>query len=382
MLKVYCPDCGTQADLTPTNWCCSCGGAWEMIGPEVLDPASIDPNVTSIWRYKDFYALDFKNPTVILGAGWTPFLPVTIESRQVWVKPEYFAPSASFKDRGTELMVNILANQGVKRVAEDSSGNAGSSVAAYAARAGMKADIFVPAHASPAKQAQIAIYGAQVHPVPGPRANAKLAAIAEAEQGVVYASHAYHPGFLQGQTSVAYEVWEQLGKRAPHWYVVPVGQGVHLLGAWLGFKRLLASGLIEHMPRMAAVQAELLAPLCLAFQKGLDHVPGIEPGKPSLAEGLAIAAPARGRRLLEAVRQSGGTCITVSEAQIVAAQTLLAQQGLYVEPTSATAIAALNQVFQLAGPQETIVVPLTGSGLKGAPKVGSAGRSDSGENQR
>jgi threonine synthase len=231
----------------------------------------------------------------------------------------------------------------------------------------MQADIFVPAYASPAKQAQIAVYGANVRPIPGPRNNAKLAALEATEQGMTLASHAYHPGFLLGQQSVAWELWEQLGRQTPDWYVVPVGQGVHLLGVWLGFRRLRAAGLVERLPRLVAVQPTLMAPLCRAFEAGLDTVPAVEPGKPSVAEGLAIAAPVRGCRLLQAVRESGGTCIMVEEEAIHTARRLLAHQGFYAEPTSATVVAALEKVKDFAGPDESIVLPLTGSGLKGSP---------------
>jgi threonine synthase len=265
------------------------------------------------------------------------------------------------------MMVNLLAHQGATRIADDSSGNAGASIAAYAARAGMVAEIYVPAHASPAKQAQIAVYGAEVRPIPGPRANAKVACHEAAERGVVLASHSYHPGFLLGQQSVAWELWEQLDRRAPDWYVVPVGQGVHLLGVWLGFRRLRSAGLVDRLPRLVAVQAKRLAPLCHAFEAGLERVPAVEPTEASVAEGLAIAEPVRGRRLLQAIRETEGTCVAVEEEAIVEAQQRLARQGFYVEPTSATAVAAVERVARVAGPDETIVVPLTGSGLKGAP---------------
>jgi threonine synthase len=366
-VKIFCPDCGARADLTPERWRCACGGAWEPEEQTEFPPDLIDAAERSIWRYRRLYDLGFEAPSVRLGAGGTPLLPVVLGGREVLVKVEYFAPTSSFKDRGTAVMINLLAHQGVTCVADDSSGNAGASVAAYAARAGMRAQIFVPAYASPAKQAQIAVYGADVRPIPGPRLNAKLAALEAAEQGVVLASHAYHPGFLLGQQSVAWEMWEQLGQRAPDWYVVPVGQGVHLLGVWLGFRRLKAAGLVDRLPRLVAVQAQLLAPLCQAFEGGLETVPGVEPTTPSLAEGLAIAAPVRGRRLLQAVRETGGTCVAVEEEAIRAAQRQLARHGFYVEPTSATAAAALQSVYQIAAPGETIVVPLTGSGLKGAP---------------
>jgi threonine synthase len=315
------------------------------------------------------YGLGFHEPAVRLGAGGTPLLPVRLAGREVLVKLEYLAPTASFKDRGTALMVNLLAHQGATRIADDSSGNAGASIAAYAARAGMVAEIYVPAHASPAKQAQIAVYGAEVRPIPGPRVNAKVAVLEAAKRGVVLASHSYHPGFLLGQQSLAWELWQQLGRRAPDWYVVPVGQGVHLLGVWLGFRRLRAAGLVDRLPRLVAVQAKRLAPLCDAFEAGLERVPAVEASETSVAEGLAIAEPVRGRRLLQAVRETEGTCVAVEEEAILEAQERLARQGFYVEPTSATAVAAAETLARagVAGAGETVVVPLTGSGLKGAP---------------
>jgi threonine synthase len=400
-MQIYCPECNAQEGLSPERWRCDCGGAWEPVERADFDPAHIDASDFSIWRYRRLFGLAFETPGIRLGTGWTPLLPLTFSGREVLFKLEYMAPTASFKDRGTAVMINILAHQGVNHVADDSSGNAGASVAAYAARAGMRAEIFVPAYASPSKRAQIAVYGAEVRPIPGPRANAKWAAWEAAERGAILASHAYHPGFLVGQQSVAWELWEQLDRRAPDWYVVPVGQGLHLLGVWLGFRRLRAAGLVERLPRLVAVQAATLAPLCHAFEANLETVPAVEPTAPnvaegpvlsvaegpvlsvaegpvlsvaegpvlSVAEGLAIAEPVRGRRLLQALRDSGGTCMAVQDDATLAAQRQLARLGLYVEPTSATAVAALRVVLQQAAPDETIVVPLTGSGLKGSPRV-------------
>lgn len=368
-MKIICPECGAQETLVPERWRCDCGGAWEPVERTDFDPARIDVADTSLWRYRWLYDLGFETPTVRLGAGWTPLLPLVFSGREVLFKLEFLAPTASFKDRGTAVMINILAHRGVTHVTDDSSGNAGAAVAAYAARAGMRAEIFVPAYASPAKRAQITVYGAEVRSIPGPRVNAKLAAWEAAERGLVLASHAYHPGFLTGQQSVAWELWEQLGRRAPDWFVVPVGQGLHLLGLWLGFRRLKAAGLVDRLPRLVAVQAAALAPLCRAFEAGLETVPAVEPTIPSVAEGLAIAEPVRGRRLVQALRETVGTCVAVEDEAILAAQRQLAHQGLYVEPTSATAVAALEVVFQQAAPGETIVVPLTGSGLKGSPQL-------------
>jgi threonine synthase len=366
---VFCPECGEQERLSPHKFRCECGGAWEPLPRDDFDPDLIDAGDPSIWRYRRLFGLDFEAPSVRFGVGGTPLLPQTLDGRQLCFKLDYMTPTASFKDRGTAVMINILAQQGVDHVADDSSGNAGASVAAYAARAGMRATIFVPAYASPAKQAQIRVYGAEVRPIPGPRENAKLAVLEAAEQGIALASHAYHPGFVLGQQSVAWELWEQLGHRAPDWVVVPVGQGLHLLGLWLGFRRLQAAGLVDRLPRLVAVQPTKLAPLCRAFAAGLTSVPRVEPKRGSVAEGLAINEPVRGRRLLEALRETNGLCVTVDDEAILAAQRRLAEHGLFVEPTSATVGAALGQLAHHLAPGETVVLPLTGSGLKGSPKL-------------
>lgn len=371
-MKVICADCGKMVDQKPDAWRCDCGGAFEPVERTDFDLKRIDELDHSIWRYRRLYGLDFEEPKARLGAGWTPLVDLEQNGRSFTVKLEFMAPTGSFKDRGTALMVNTFAHQGVRSVIDDSSGNAGASVAAYAARAGMRADIFVPAHASANKQAQIAVYGAHVHPVPGPRENAKLAAQAAAERGKsegrVYASHAYHPAYLLGQQSAAWELWEQLGRRAPDWIVVPTAQGGNLLGYWLGFRRLKAAGLVHKIPRLVAVQSALIDPLVQAFNHGLEDVPALEPKGVSLAEGIAIAQPVRGKMLLQALRESGGIAIAVNDPEIVEAQNWLARQGIWVEPTSATAIAALQFVFERAAGTETILVSLTGSGLKGNPE--------------
>jgi threonine synthase len=228
---VVCPECELQQKLSPDRWRCDCGGAWEFVEQSHFEPEQIDVSDFSIWRYCRLFELPLENPRVRLNAGWTPLLPLSYQGREVLFKLEYLSPKASFKDRGTEVMMNIVAVQRVRHVVDDSSGNAGASVATYAAAAGIQATIFVPAYASPAKQAQISVYGAEVRPIPGTRADAKHAAWDAVGRKAAMASHAYHPGFLLGQQSVAWELWEQMGGDVPDWNVLPVGQGVHLLGA-------------------------------------------------------------------------------------------------------------------------------------------------------
>lgn len=372
-MEIVCPECRSGGRLLPERWRCECGGAWEPVTRNDFDPRRIDTSETSVWRYQSLMGLEWEKPRARLNAGWTALVPLEFGGRTVFFKLEYVSPTSSFKDRGTEVMISILAHQKVTRVVDDSSGNAGASVAAYAARAGIAAEICVPAHASLVKRAQISVYGARVHAVPGPRVAAQSAAWRALGKGTVYASHAYHPGFLLGQQTVAWELWEQLGQRAPAWIVVPVGQGLNLLGYWLGFQRLYSAGLVAELPRLVAVQPTRLAPLWHALHApqgmGPGVIPAIEPSRPSVAEGLAVIQPVRGRRLLQALRETQGTCVIVEDDAILRAQRDLARQGLYVEPTSATSVAALQQVFSLAAPDDTIVAPLTGSGLKCSPDL-------------
>jgi threonine synthase len=367
-MRVFCPDCGKEEVLSPFRWSCECGSAWEPIEQTDFNVEAILKTDKSIWRFLPMLGLDFEEPSVRLGAGGTPLIKSTYLDQEIYLKLEYFSPTASFKDRGTAVMVNILAHQGVKKVADDSSGNAGASVAAYAAAAGLQADIFVPSYASLAKQAQISVYGARIHSVEGSRSNVKHAAQDFARGEVAYASHAYHPGFLLGQETLAWELWEQLERQVPDWYVVPVGQGLHLLGVWFGFRRLLAAGLIDKLPHLVAVQPSICAPLVNAFEAGLHDVPEVITQDHSVAEGLAISKPVRGKRLLQAVRETGGMCVKVGEDAILNAQKSLARRGIYVEPTSATVVAALHDLKSVFGENDLVIVPLTGSGLKGAPK--------------
>ena len=140
-MKIVCSECGMQEALSPERWRCDCGGAWEPVEHTDFDRARIDTVDASLWRYRQLYGLDFETPSVRMGAGWTPLLPVAFREREVMFKLEYMAPTGSFKDRGVSVTINIATHQGATHVVEDSSGNAGASVAAYAARAGMQAPV-------------------------------------------------------------------------------------------------------------------------------------------------------------------------------------------------------------------------------------------------
>ncbi len=220
-----------------------------------------NPDLRGMERYRKTLPLEPGTSLVHLGEGGTPLIHVELYGRSVFLKCEHLNPTGSFKDRGTAVLVSALAAQGVSKAIEDSSGNAGASFAAYAARVGIEATIYVPETASGPKQAQIKAHGAHVIRIPGPRSAVSEAVQREADRGAVYASHAYLPHGIAGMATIAYELVEQLG-RAPAAVVTPVGQGTLFLGLHRGFIALRDAGLIEAMPRLIGVQALSCAPIC------------------------------------------------------------------------------------------------------------------------
>ena len=363
-MNLRCSACQLSYPLDTREWVCQCGGILALDGSPPFSAQSIVEGETTMWRYRGMLPVEGADHITSLGEGGTPMVETQIYGVPVLCKLEFLAPTGSFKDRGTAVLVSLLCEMGVKEVVEDSSGNAAASLAAYCARAGIHARIFVPAYASPAKLAQITVYGAELVPVEGPRENAAFAA-QEAARGAYYASHNYSPLFLEGTKTVAFEIWEHLGRRAPDNMIFPLGNGSLLMGAYHGFTDLRTAGLLERVPRLFAVQARACAPFYEAFRKGWDDTQPIAAGS-TVAEGIHIAAPVRGRQVLRAIRETGGAVLAVDELEIGEAQHLLAQQGLYVEPTSATVAAALRKMDKMIEGGQVTVVPLTGSGLKSA----------------
>jgi threonine synthase len=255
----------------------------------------------------------------------------------------------------------------VEKAVEDSSGNAGASFAAYASRAGWQAKVFVPDYAAGPKRRQIEAYGAEVVRVLGPRSAATEAALAEVERGSVYASHAHLPYGLAGIATLAFELYEQLG-REPGALVLPVGQGTLLLGAYRGFLALRAAGRIERLPQIIGVQAMACAPLWAVFSGGASRLQWVQE-RETAAEGIRILRPLRGDDVLAAITASRGKMVAVEEAEILAGRDWLSRHGFFVEPTSAVVWPAFEQLAdELPDP---IVLVLTGSGMKD-PRNGSA----------
>ena len=276
-------------------------------------------------------------------------------------------PTGSFKDRGTAAMMSMAAEMGASEVAEDSSGNAGASVAAYAARAGIAAHIFAPASAPAAKLGQIAVYGATAHLIEGSRQDVTAAALDFVRQsGLVYASHNLSPYFLEGTKTFAYEIARRFGGDMPNHIVIPVGNGSLLIGAHKGFAELQRAGVIDAPPRLHAVQARAVMPLAAAFA-GDAPSPATDTSAATIAGGIAVANPPRLNQSLRALRDTGGSAIAVSEGRIRRWHALLArEEGIFAEPTSAAAFAGLEALIAqgVISPSDSVLLPVTGFGLK------------------
>ncbi|MEV1049141.1 threonine synthase [Streptomyces sp. NPDC049916] len=366
MTTYHCPLDGTRSDTTALTWCCPvCRGPWDLDFTPApgLTPNALSTRVNSLWRYEE--SLPLASPRVSLGEGRTPLVPLT---DTVTAKLDYLMPTLSFKDRGAVLLAELARRLAPERVVADSTGNAGTSVAAYCARAGLDCAVYVPEGTSAKKTEQIRAHGARLVTVAGGREATALAARAAADEpGTFYASHVFNPYFLHGTKTYVYELWEDLGGRLPDALAVPVGNGTLLLGAALAVAELDALGLITTRPRLIAVQAEAVAPLAAAFHAGAEDLPPDAPAvaAPTLAEGIAIPRPPRARQILAAVRASGGTFLTVPEDAVREAQRDLAGRGFYVETTGVACWAAVRDRDRgddlVRG---GVVVPLCGAGLK------------------
>ncbi len=299
--------------------------------------------------------------------GFTPLLPAELDGRSVWIKQDHLFPTGSYKDRGASVLMSKVKELGISRVVEDSSGNAGCAIAAYSAKGRIQSEIYVPDSTSPGKLAQIEAYGAVLKKIPGSREDTARA-VWDAAQKDYYASHSWNPFFFQGTKTWAFEVWEQLGWKAPDTILLPVGNGTLLLGAFIGFGELLEAGMIREIPRMIGVQSVHCAPLARAFREGLKEIPKIQPQE-TLAEGIAIAEPVRGKQIVEAVKKSGGSFLSVQEEEVKRALRLTGRMGFYVEPTAAAAVAGVLQYLKSSDPEETIVSVFTGHGLKATEKI-------------
>lgn len=361
-MEFVCTRCGERTSTTTHAAHCHCGGLFELdFTPPKWDAQRIDRSEWSLWRYRDFMAVDSDAwRKITLGEGMTP---VVRFDEQVLLKMDYFMPTLSFKDRGAAALVAHMASIGVKHCVQDSSGNAGNSVAAYCARAGIRCDIYVPEGTSPKKITMIEAHGATAHVIPGSRDHcADVCRQAVREQGAYYANHVYNPYFYEGTKTYLYEAFEQLG-RLPEYLVVPVGNGTLFIGVIKALEHLLASGAISKVPQIVALQSERCDPLYQARQQGLKEPAQVTP-QPTMAEGIAIGLPMRGKEILEMMERHHVKVVHAPEDRILAARAQLAKQGIYCEHTTAANYAAWLAFAEEHKPQGEVLITMCGAGIK------------------
>lgn len=346
-------------------------------GPVVVRHARLPGDLATtsrsgLWRFRDWLPVRSDQRTITLGEGDTPLVRLERWSRAIgleaaYAKLEFAGPTGSFKDRGAAVLVSHAIVTGATRIVEDSSGNAGAAIAAYAARAVMECRIFAPAATPDAKLQQIRAYGADLVTVDGSReAVAAAAEMDAASEGSYYAGHNSNPYFVEGTKTFALELFEQFSASAPRHIVLPVGGGSLFCGAALGFEQLREAGMINAVPSLHLVQAQACMPLVAAFEQGAMQPLTVD-RRPTIAGGIVIQNPQRGPLILRMLRATGGSAAAVSEEEIAAAQAALARlEGIYMEPTSGAAFAGLARLVAagVIKPQESVVVGVTGSGLK------------------
>ncbi len=379
------PNCGAEFDLDARLYVCSrCGGLLDIERRGEIDPAplrdlwrqrraSLDPRDRSgVWRFREFLPFTDDTQIVSLGEGNTPLYDAPRSAdycrlAQLKLKHQGCNPTGSFKDTGMTAAVTQARKLGARLVVCASTGNTAASLAAYAARADLLCAIVVPSgNVSHAKLAQALDYGAKVLEVDG-NFDTCMDQIRElAEDESVYLVNSINPFRIEGQKTVAFELAEQLEWRMPDHLVVPGGNLGNSSAFGKGFRELLGSGLIDRQPKITVVQAEGAAPFARFYDDGgnesfvNDHHPQ------TLASAIKIGAPVSWQKAWRAVRETGGSVITVSEQEIADAKAIIGRDGIGCEPASATTVAGIRKLVAQNEIKEdqTVVAVLTGHVLK------------------
>jgi len=361
-MNFVCSKCGNVVSADTKSAKCSCGGLWKLdYTPPKFSFDDIDRSEWSMFRYRKFMAVDQELwRDVTLGEGMTPIVRF---DENVLLKMDYFMPTLSFKDRGAAVLITHCKAIGVKSVVQDSSGNAGNSVAAYCAKAGINCGIFVPEGTSPKKIDMIRAHGAECTVVPGSRDHCADVCRSKVDtEGMYYANHVYNPFFYEGTKTYIYETLEQLG-RIPKHIVIPVGNGTLFIGAIKALEHLVDSGIIEKMPQIIALQSENCDPLLRAVDQG-SPVPAEVTPSATMAEGIAIGKPMRGEEILEYAYKYNIRFVHSPEDKILEARVILAKKGIYCEHTTAANYAAYLRYCEIYGETEDCLITMCGAGLK------------------
>ncbi len=375
--EFYCYGCGHTASTEPRGATCrSCGEPYSLRFRGDGDPSTFESPPKSLWHYQEYLPIADAGSIVSLGEGATrlveaPRLAAKYGFGHVTLKNETSNPTGSFKDRQVSVGITHARELGFDTVAVVSSGNVACATAAYAARAGMRAVLFMHGMAAPGKIAQASAYGAKVLCVDSPSAGAVFElCIAACDRFGWYhlsTSGMHEPYNVEGSKTIAYELYHQNGGSLPDWIVAPVGGGGLLGGIWRGILDLERMGLVKKIPRLAGVQAAGCAPVKQAIAMGTPFLETLKtpwPNPKTIAGGIADDIIFDGHTVLPAIRTTNGVAPTVTDDEIIAGELLLAStEGILCEPSCAVVIAALNQVPR-NGNDTRVCCIITGTGIK------------------
>lgn len=358
--RLLCKVCNREYPLDTRYWNCPlCRRPFSIVTEH---PRSnrfedlIDKKETGLWRYGRL--IPFSEQHFTLGEGMTPVIETKDEG--LIMKLEYFSPTGSFKDRGAVVSVNRAKRICARTIVEDSSGNAGIAASAYAAKAGIRAKIYVPKDAPLAKRVLIRAFGAEIVECTT-RKEASLKAVEDLREDEFYIGHTWDAFYIEGMKTVAFELYER--GCVPDAVIVPVASGTLFLGMFKGFLELNELGFLDWVPMFYAVQGEGCAPI---YEDMYGPIEGSR--RSSLADGLRIENPPRKDEIVRAIRSTNGDVITVNDNEIIEALKRLYKWGILAEPTSATAYAAFKKI-KGASSKKGVLIPITGTGIKTIDKI-------------
>lgn len=375
--RLECTSCGVIYDWQEDILLCKSCGSTLTVKYDLerirncLDRANLVNRATNVWRYRELLPIINEQNIVSLGEGWTPVIKAenygkAMGLRRLFFKLEYLNPTGSLKDRGSTVLVSRVRELGVKSVADDSSGNAGLSLAAYCAKTHIECTLYVPMSAPVEKLVQASYYGAKIMKIPGSRSDvARAIQDLYEKREVNYASHNRSPFVIEGMKTFSFEIAEQT-RQIPEHIIFPVGGGSLLVGARKGFEEMAELNWIKQSPSLHCVQSNACMPVVIAYEKKLRHVKPVEE-KETIAGGIRITNPPRGTEILKALYDTKGSAIAVSDEDILRHQLLLArEEGIFAEPTSCAALAGLAKLCEerKIAANESVLVPITGFGLK------------------
>ncbi len=380
VLGLRCRECGAEYELRPTHACEMCFGPLDVVYDYAeiksrLSRERIEAGPPSIWRYRDLLPVPDGAPVVTLGEGFTPLvraerLGAELGLRNLWLKNDTMNPTNSFKDRVVSVAVSWARAHGFETLACASTGNLANSVAAYAARAGLEAFVFMPGDVEPGKVISTSVYEPNVVAVRGTYDDVnRLCSLLADEYPWAFCNINVRPFYAEGSKTLTFETAEQLGWRLPDEIVIPIASGCQFVRHRRAAEELLSLGLVDggSMPRLTGAQALGCAPVYNAWVEGKERIAPVRPA--TIAKSIAIGNPSDGTYVVRIARETGGVVEAVTEEEIVDAIRLLARtEGIFTETAGGVTLGVLSKLAKAGrwDGDELIVAYLTGHGLKTA----------------